>query len=269
MKEKNLTVTSGKDGSFSLNLTEDGYYALKETKAPEGYTKSQGYIREFRIKYGKVESLEKDITKSYAISEKTKIISKFEGKHKDDTNIFKTRIYIRPSDADKLELTSMGWSVPNQDGAIRLAKLGKDKSLADLKKEDFKDVSGYTTYQGENYYTYTINLPQDVTSDDLLMYEFVGTRSNNDLEKLDLKARLVDSTNEDTEVDSLVDTIYPDKTGQIYKEKDPSTPIEVENSKAEYPFTGGPGVWSGFTVLGLLVMIAGAYVYHRRRLKLG
>lgn len=268
-KEKNLTVTSGKDGSFSLNLTEDGYYALKETKAPEGYTKSQGYIREFRIKYGKVESLEKDITKSYAISEKTKIISKFEGKHKDDTNIFKTRIYIRPSDADKLELTSMGWSVPNQDGAIRLAKLGKDKSLADLKKEDFKDVSGYTTYQGENYYTYTINLPQDVTSDDLLMYEFVGTRSNNDLEKLDLKARLVDSTNEDTEVDSLVDTIYPDKTGQIYKEKDPSTPIEVENSKAEYPFTGGPGVWSGFTVLGLLVMIAGAYVYHRRRLKLG
>lgn len=41
--------------------------------------------------------------------------------------------------------------------------------------------------------------------------------------------------------------------------------IQITNRKAQYPSTGGPGVWIGFTVIGLAVMIAGAFIYNRRR----
>lgn len=39
----------------------------------------------------------------------------------------------------------------------------------------------------------------------------------------------------------------------------------ISNKKGEYPLTGGPGTWIGFTVLGLVVMIAGVFIYNRRR----
>lgn len=41
--------------------------------------------------------------------------------------------------------------------------------------------------------------------------------------------------------------------------------LPISNKKGEYPFTGGPGVWIGFTVIGLAVMIGGVFLYNRRR----
>ena len=58
------------------------------------------------------------------------------------------------------------------------------------------------------------------------------------------------------------------KLGDTYEElTDDSTdkPIQITNRKAEYPSTGGPGVWIGFTVIGLAVMIGGAFIYNKRR----
>lgn len=42
------------------------------------------------------------------------------------------------------------------------------------------------------------------------------------------------------------------------------TPIQVENRKAEYPHTGGMGTLI-FTLAGLVLMSAAAYVYSRKR----
>ena len=40
-----MTVTSGENGKFSLNISKDGYYALKETKAPKGYIAPKDYVK--------------------------------------------------------------------------------------------------------------------------------------------------------------------------------------------------------------------------------
>ncbi|MDU1315495.1 SpaA isopeptide-forming pilin-related protein [Anaerococcus hydrogenalis] len=45
-------------------------------------------------------------------------------------------------------------------------------------------------------------------------------------------------------------------------------PILVTNKKAEYPRTGGPGVWIGFIILGLIIMFVAVLTYSKRRDKL-
>ena len=47
--------TTGKDGKIEFTFYENGYYALKETKAPEGYIKPRDYVKEFVVKDGKVQ----------------------------------------------------------------------------------------------------------------------------------------------------------------------------------------------------------------------
>ena len=42
--------------------------------------------------------------------------------------------------------------------------------------------------------------------------------------------------------------------------------IEIANKKAQYPYTGGPGVWIGFTILGALTMTAaGIYLSQKKK----
>ena len=48
-KPVNYHVTVGTDGKAKLNLSEAGDYALKETKAPEGYALPGGYVKEFSL----------------------------------------------------------------------------------------------------------------------------------------------------------------------------------------------------------------------------
>lgn len=56
-----------------------------------------------------------------------------------------------------------------------------------------------------------------------------------------------------------------DDTYEELTDNSAEKPIQITNRKAQYPSTGGPGVWIGFTVIGLAVMIAGAFIYNRRR----
>ena len=61
------------------------------------------------------------------------------------------------------------------------------------------------------------------------------------------------------------------KLDETYKELTDNSaekPIQITNRKAQYPSTGGPGVWIGFTVIGLAVMIAGAFIYNKRQARL-
>lgn len=58
-EEVTMTVTSDKDGKFKPKVNKVGDYALKEIKAPEGYAKIPGWIREFRLADGKLYTLEK------------------------------------------------------------------------------------------------------------------------------------------------------------------------------------------------------------------
>ncbi|MFR1138037.1 MAG: LPXTG cell wall anchor domain-containing protein, partial [Anaerococcus vaginalis] len=44
--------------------------------------------------------------------------------------------------------------------------------------------------------------------------------------------------------------------------------ILVTNKKAQYPSTGGPGVWIGYTILGLIMMFVAVLTYSKRKDKL-
>ena len=44
-----------------------------------------------------------------------------------------------------------------------------------------------------------------------------------------------------------------------------TNPIQIENRKAEYPYTGGPGTWIGFTLAGLAVMLGGVFIFFKRK----
>lgn len=42
-------------------------------------------------------------------------------------------------------------------------------------------------------------------------------------------------------------------------------PIQITNNPATYPHTGGPGVWIGFSLIGLAVMITGVLIYGNKK----
>lgn len=56
--------------------------------------------------------------------------------------------------------------------------------------------------------------------------------------------------------------------GDEIKENTKDNPILVTNKKAEYPHTGGPGVWIGYTILGLIIMFVAVLTYSKRKDKL-
>lgn len=58
------------------------------------------------------------------------------------------------------------------------------------------------------------------------------------------------------------------KKDKEIKENTKDNPILVTNKKAEYPHTGGPGVWIGYTILGLIIMFVAVLTYSKRKDKL-
>lgn len=54
--------------------------------------------------------------------------------------------------------------------------------------------------------------------------------------------------------------------GSNNKANSESNRIEITNQKAQYPYTGGPGTWIGFTILGVLTMTAaGIYLAQKKK----
>lgn len=47
-------LTSGQDGLVKFKVRSNGYYAIKETKAPSGYITPRGYVKEFSYLDGKI-----------------------------------------------------------------------------------------------------------------------------------------------------------------------------------------------------------------------
>ncbi len=59
-KKKGYKATSDADGHFKFEKLEDGIYAVKETKAPAGYTKLLDYVFYFKVEAGKITEVDKD-----------------------------------------------------------------------------------------------------------------------------------------------------------------------------------------------------------------
>ena len=278
---KTLTATSDKDGKFSLNISKDGYYALEETKAPDGYSKFPGYIKEFKLKNGKIQVFEKDPLKaSKTIGANGMITSEILEVDK-DRGTFKQRIILNPNHTSwkfdaidtQLRIVENGWKV-NSLNTIRTAILPKNKSIDQLTNSDFStSVENSERYlNNEQCIKYQVRelyrIPwnpnvQYQTRTDSVVVEVEG-KLNQAVTNLNLKSYIqhdllnIDTVNSEFGINNL----SSDKGKYInYESQDP---IQVENRKAEYPLTGGRGTLI-FTLAGLVLMSAAAYVYSRKR----
>lgn len=284
--EKTLTAKSDKDGKFKLELTKDGYYALKETKAPEGYGNFPGLIREFKIKDGKVQVFEKDPLKaSFTEGPKGMISSQItEVNEKDKT--FKQRLFINLNHKSwtfdgpdtVLKLSVNGWNIEDTNKEIKLAVVDNGKTLRDLKDEDFnRSVSPRENSKNTNTLVYTIKdlygdgnytVPEagksNITTDKTLVVEFTGKLNESQTEPLDLKAEVYSNAFSESIDDVAYNLDIKNVNGGKGAYINPIIPIQVENKKGEYPSTGGMGTLI-FTVSGLILMTAAAYVYSRKR----
>ena len=299
-KEVTMTATSGEDGKFKLPITKDGYYALVETKAPDNYSKIPGKIREFKLENGKVQVLEKDPLKaSHKTSTKGQITSEILSVDK-DKKIFKQRIIINPNHESMtipsyqsyIRIKENDWKITPKYGAthkngigglVNVAILkknpdatkGEKKSIAELEAKDYREVDAvsFTTagnitgsrYGLKDMLGVDSTTDEPLTTTDSIVMEFTGELdAKNTSGTADQVFELIfDSSIEDNVRDKLdVKALAEGKPA--YADHDQKDPIQVENRKAEYPHTGGMGTLI-FTLAGLVLMSAAAYVYSRKR----
>ena len=284
--------TSDKDGKLDFYVYDDGFYALKEKKAPKGYTKIPGYIKEFKIDKGELSVFDKDYVKPKEsnLARGLQNMLTSETISVDPTNkAFTQRLVINPNhtelnfdDPDShLRLYVDGWNVDDSSRIIKVAVLDKKKSIKDLTPSDFKDVStsNYQTdanplkYQlkemyGSNNYTKPNPNGSRLVTDKTLVVDIVGKLNDPNAKQGDLRVDVYNNAAGKMidQVTCKLDLTDPsDAKGAYVKQTDTTTtPIEVENRKAEYPHTGGMGTLI-FTLAGLVLMSAAAYVYSRKR----
>lgn len=285
-EKKEVKVTSDEKGKFSLDISKDGYYALKEIKAPAGYSIFPGYIKEFKLENGKLQVLEKDPLKaSKTIGANDMITSEILEVDK-DKGMFKQRLVINPEhtswtfdESDTLlQLDVNNWNVSDKYRTIKVATLEKGKTVADLKDADYKEVNPRNQGYDRNPLIYSITgmyntgdytKPEptiaNIVTEKGLVVEITGTITDK-TQAVNLKpevysrafSRSIDLVNYQLDINNL----SSDKGKYInYESQDP---IKVENRKGEYPRTGGMGTLI-FTVSGLILMSAAAYVYSRKR----
>ena len=279
---KTVTAKSDDKGKFSLNLSKDGYYALKETKAPEGYGKYPGkYIKEFKLENGKVQVLEKDPFKASFVKGANGMLTSEILEVDKEKGTFKQRIILNPNHTSwkfdaidtQLRIVENGWKV-NSLNTIRTAILPKDKSIDQLTNSDFStSVENSERYlNNEQCIRYQVRdlyrIPWDPnvqyqTRTDSVVVEVEG-KLNQDVTNLNLKSYIqhdllnIDTVNSELDINNL----SSDKGKYInYESQDP---IQVENRKAEYPLTGAMGI-IGFLVVGAVMMATAYYKYRRKK----
>lgn len=278
--------TTGKDGKIEFTFHENGYYALKETKAPKGYIRPRGdYVKEFVVKDGKVQEekylTEMDVkkTKSSAGSQNapqsaysTSIVMKFNPDHqnitytKDNSKLTLSGLPLGSEFGDKKGLTITVYSVEkssNKETQLKTYDLGINDNS---KVIDLYDLLKDTSTTGED----------PIESDKTIVLRMSSTLKLDTT--LDVKSNITigDKIKEErtfkigTEGNNYVDHSYSFETiDEIAKNSTTKAyiPIEVENKKLSLPFTHGLRAWIGFTIIGLILMLLAAYYYNKKKNK--
>ena len=289
--------TTGKDGKIEFTFQENGYYALKETKAPSGYITPRDYVKEFVVKDGKVQAdrykTEMDVSKTKSADYTnnklndvyaTDITMKFNSAHEKIT-------YVK--DKSTMTLSGLPWDNDfkaknnlSSDGITFSAKLvNKNNKSSDTKTYTLKSTD-YTNNEGKiiiNLYELVKELEKktgdSITSENTIELSMYSTLALSTV--LDIKSNIEIGDGEDkiseertfhigTKGDEKVNHSYSFTTmGEMEKYNDSGNykPIEIANRKLSLPFTRGIRAWIGFTIIGLILMILAAYYYNKKKNK--
>lgn len=276
--------TTGEDGKIEFTFHENGYYALKETKAPSGYIRPRDYVKEFVVKDGKVQEekylTEMDVKKTKSTVESqntsqsaysTSIVMKFNPDHENITyeqgksKITLSGLPLGSEFGDKKGLTITVYSVDkaaNEETKLQTYNLGTN---VNSKVIDLYDLLKGNTSDGG-----------PIESDKTIVLRMSSTLKLDTT--LDIKSNITigegkDKITEDrtfqigTEGDKYVDHSYSFETiDEIAKNSTTNayTPIDIDNRKATYPLTGAMGI-IGFIVVGVVMMATAYYKYRRKR----
>ncbi|MFR4554690.1 MAG: SpaA isopeptide-forming pilin-related protein, partial [Peptoniphilus sp.] len=274
---KTMTVKSEKQGKFSLNLTKDGYYALEEIKAPEGYGKFPGKIKEFKLEKGKLQVLEKDPSKA-SFTKGAKGLITGQVLEVDKANkTFKQRLIVNPGHKFNMDPYDTQFYIRSTNdplnknvtiNSVKTAVVKQNESIDKLTDENYSNFastndSGNILYKHNLIEMYKIahqNWSTNINVTDALVIEVTGTFTDDN--PANFKVEMVSDQTTYDEITYKVDlNNFSEGKGAYIDSK---TPIVVENRKAEYPHTGGMGTLI-FTLAGLVLMSAAAYVYSRKR----
>ena len=297
-EEYNKEIKSDKDGKFKVHVTKEGYYALKETKAPDKYIKPKKFVREFRLKNGKIQILEKDPLKASLTIGKndqmeSRILSVDQNKKQFTQRIVLNYLHNEiPFDGNEtyLRFFGNGWEIIPKlkvGGQIKVAVLDEGKKIDDLKAKDYKVcdahdrqsetnvVSKYLIKDllGEGNYTVVDKAKGTIKSKKSIVIEYTGQILDKTSQKGDgVNAEVKqDLYNDLTILDQLSYKLNLDKIKsgkRVYVDKSDLRATEVINHKSVYPDTGGLGVWIGFAILGSLLMtLAGVYLAKKNKEK--
>ncbi len=183
----------------------------------------------------------------------------------DIANIKNPDIYFKKIDADKPDKALAGAEFAIE----RKQENGDDYLRLDPKGNTIQTPTAQTVYwtatSDENGKFAFENIPIDGE------YQIVETKAPEGYAlvetivfKFDVEnGKIIYKDKKDNKI-SKIDLDIQDKN----KENSDTNRILITNKKAEYPHTGGPGVWIGYTILGLIIMFVAVLTYSKRKDKL-
>ncbi len=275
--------TSGADGIVKFKFYDQGYYAIKEIKAPKGYIKQRDFVKEFVVVDGEVQE-EKYLTTMNVNKSPGQFYAN--GMHKTyDTSITMKfnpdHQKINYTDNSKIALE--GLPLKNEffennidvktPISIKAYLLDSENQKSDEKTYTLNLDNDYTGYKGKttiDLYNLVKELENknggSIESDKTLVLEMSSKLAQSTV--LDIKTKIdIGQISEErtfhigTKGDADIEHSYSFTTmGEINTE----APVEVENKKAEYPGTGGMGTFI-FTSCGLALMGLAYLSYRRKR----
>lgn len=280
-----ITKTTGEDGLAVFDKLIAGKYTLTEEKAPEGYKKSDQKWEIEVTKDGKViwtNSFDDKEDTMYKVSDTVIKGTDIQNIKSDiiginsKAKLFRQKFTIK---AKPSEIKDKLIEIESADSSLKLTDANTRIRL--VASEDGKTISNKdnTSYKVEYDNTSTPKL--NVTIDPVIAEDQDGEKDKTyillvdmpykDANKVGAKitysgenvnkylSQFTETTN------SVVMGDYQNK----YLDRDINkVELPISNKKGEYPFTGGPGVWIGFTIIGLVIMFAGVLTYCKRKYKL-
>ena len=264
---------TGADGLVKFSFTEQGYYAIKETKAPKGYTAPRKCVEEFVVMDGKVQT---DRYKTEMDVSKTKSWFYANGLH----DVYNTDITMRfnpdhekvtyAKDNSKITLSGLPLNneyyennISTKSGITINARLVNSSGRSSVKSYTLDLTKNYTNDKGSitiDLYELVKELEKKTGEDPIISENTIELSMSSTLAlntELDIKSNIViGDINEErtfhigTKGDEKVDHSYT-----FTKLGEPELPIPIENKKSTFPLTGGNGVFTGFAIIGTAVML--------------
>ena len=184
----------------------------------------------------------------------------------DIANIKNPDIYFKKVDADNPDKALAGAVFEirrkNDRGIfVALKKDGREFLQQDNEDDKWKVKSGdqgqfeFTEIPDGEYQIVETKAPEGYALVDTIVFKF-------DVEN----GKIIYKDKNDNKISKNV--LKFDNENEKGKENSKDNRILVTNKKAEYPHTGGPGVWIGYTILGLIIMFVAVLTYSKRKDKL-